>query len=471
MLMVLAPVSVMFAPDALAKSGSGSKSSKKTQEKYAALVVDVDTGKIIYSRYGKSRRYPASLTKMMTLYLTFDAVKHGKLKMNQKMTASAKAARQPSTNLHMSPGDKITVEEAIKALIIRSANDAAMIVAETLGKTQWNFAVMMNRKARELGMRNTVFRNPSGLPDPGQYSTAVDLAKLAIALRRDFPEYYHYFGLKEFEFAGRSYTTHNRVMLQYDGADGVKTGYINASGFNLVTSVKRDDYNIVAVVMGGRTSRSRDSEMVSLLDRSFVQLAKARKSNKHYAKLDMELTKPEPKKAAKVVATKDDDKNGVEMASLQPSAGELQGEGDKGEPVGKIPFKPARKDPAPQPVVKKEPAVTKAPAKVAKAQEPPPAAEEIVSTARDWGVQVGVYGNTQQAKAALQRTRQAAGNFLDGAKEGIVKKGAKKRSFFWARLVNLSKQNADNICRMMEKSPGGCLVIRVKSASSSGSGA
>ncbi|MGE0753533.1 MAG: D-alanyl-D-alanine carboxypeptidase family protein [Alphaproteobacteria bacterium] len=270
----------------IAKASTKKRSSKKraaTQPRSnpandAALVVDADTGRVLYEKNAGATRYPASLTKMMTLYLTFDALKKGKLSLNQQIAVSKKAAAQPATNIKLSVGDRISVEKAIESLVVRSANDSAIVLAEAIGKTEWNFALMMTNKARELGMQSTVFRNPHGLPDDKQYTTAYDMARLAIALRRDFPSYYPYFSLQEMSYNGVNYTSHNKVLKIYPGVDGLKTGYIRASGFNLVTSAKRHGFNLVAVVMGGDSAKERDSEMVGLLDRTFARLNAQKKT-------------------------------------------------------------------------------------------------------------------------------------------------------------------------------------------------
>ena len=238
----------------------------------SALVVDAQTGEVLYEKNADAIRYPASLTKMMTLYLTFDALKSGKLDINQSLAVSAKAASQPQTNISLDAGDRLPLKTAIESVVVRSANDSAMVLGEAIGKTEFNFALMMTQKARELGMKNTVFRNPSGLPDNKQHTTAFDMARLGIALRRDFPEYYHYFKMTSFEYNGITYPGHNHVMARYEGVDGIKTGYIRASGYNLVTSAERDGHRLVAVVLGGSTITGRDDQMISLLDRSFDQL-------------------------------------------------------------------------------------------------------------------------------------------------------------------------------------------------------
>ena len=277
--------------DAASKSKRKYKSKSKVSRsvpavnRFSALVVDASTGRVLYEKNAGSVRYPASLTKMMTLYLTFDALKTGRMTLDQGLPVSLKASRQPQTNIALEQGDTLMVRSAIESLVVRSANDSAMVLAEAIGGTEWNFAVMMTQKARELGMSKTVFRNPSGLPDNKQHTTAYDMARLAIALRRDFPEYYPYFKLHSFTYNGVEYPSHNRVMGRYPGADGVKTGYIRASGFNLVTSVQKDGYNIVAVVMGGQTASARDNQMIQLLDQTFATLE--RKSNSVAQKDDL----------------------------------------------------------------------------------------------------------------------------------------------------------------------------------------
>jgi D-alanyl-D-alanine carboxypeptidase len=242
------------------------------EAKFSALVVDAETGKVLYEKNAGNTRYPASLTKMMTLYLTFEALKNGKINMDDTVNVSDKAASQPQTNISLNAGEKLPVRTAIESLVVRSANDSAMVLAEALGGTEWNFALMMTQKAHELGMKDTVFRNPNGLPDSMQRTTAFDMARLGIALRRDFPEYYPYFSRTSFTYNGIEYPGHNHVMERYSGADGIKTGYTRASGFNLVTSVKRDGYNIVGVIMGGRSANARDNQMIAMLNQTFAQL-------------------------------------------------------------------------------------------------------------------------------------------------------------------------------------------------------
>lgn len=248
---------------------SATSSTPTDPSKDAALIIDGTSGKVLYARNHLQERHPASLTKMMTLYMLFDAIKKGQVSLNSTIPISAHAASQKPTNLHLHSGDEINVDLAIKAIVVRSANDVAAAIAEALGGTEGHFAEMMTAKARALGMRNTFYHNASGLPDDLQITTAADLATLARHLAYDFPQYYHYFSTPSFSFRGVEYPTHDNLIGRYRGTDGIKTGYTGASGFNLVSSVVRDNAHIIGVVMGGRTAIKRDREMMRLLDLAF----------------------------------------------------------------------------------------------------------------------------------------------------------------------------------------------------------
>lgn len=239
----------------------------------AALIVDGVTGKVLYERNADALRYPASLTKMMTLYLLFDALEEKRITLDTTIIASRHSASQPPTKLSVRAGRTITVETAIEALVVRSANDVAVMVAEALGGSEENFAKMMTDAAHALGMRNTTFKNASGLPNSEQRTTASDMALLGRRLAYDFPQYYHYLSATSFRYAGQRYNGHNNVLEQYEGADGIKTGFIRLSGFNLVTSAIRDNTHLVGVVMGGATAAARDREMMALLDQHFDKAA------------------------------------------------------------------------------------------------------------------------------------------------------------------------------------------------------
>lgn len=250
---------------------SSSVQAARTNPKFASLVIDAKTGATLQNSYGDEIRHPASITKLMTLYLTFEALENGKLRMNQSVYVSAHAAAQPRTNLALKAGNSIVVKDIVSGLVVVSANDAASVIAEKLGKTESNFGVMMTQKARQLGMNSTVFKNASGLPHPRQVSTARDIAKLLLAVKRDFPQYYHLLSQRSFKFRGVNYASHNRFGLNYKGAKAGKTGFINASGFNLVTNVEKNGRDIVAVILGGRTAYTRDAAMVKLVDGTLNQ--------------------------------------------------------------------------------------------------------------------------------------------------------------------------------------------------------
>jgi len=237
--------------------------------KYASFVINENTKRIYHNTNADTRYYPASLTKIMTLYMIFDALESKKISMKTKLKVSKRASRQPPSKLYLSPGSTITVKNAIMALITKSANDVATVVAENLGKSERNFAKLMTKKAKQLGMTRTTFKNASGLPNRGQLSTARDMATLGMAIRRNHPKFFKLFKTKHFVYQGTKYTNHNNLLGSYSGTDGIKTGYTSASGFNLVASVERNGQRIIGVVFGGKKARSRDRHMIKLLNRHF----------------------------------------------------------------------------------------------------------------------------------------------------------------------------------------------------------
>ncbi len=242
-------------------------------EKYASIVVDGSTGVVLYSSSADLPRVPASLTKMMTLYLTFEALQSGRISKSTLIPVSAHAASQAPSKLGVKPGQAIDVDTAIKAIVVKSANDVAVALAEYLGGSEDQFAAQMTEKAHRLGMRGTTFHNASGLPDPLQITTARDMALLGLALRKHYPQQYYYFATQDFVFNGRQIHGHNRVLDKVNGADGIKTGYVRASGFNIVTSVSDNGRQLIAVVMGGQTASSRDAQVVNLVNQYLPQVA------------------------------------------------------------------------------------------------------------------------------------------------------------------------------------------------------
>lgn len=239
--------------------------------KFSAITVDARTGKVLFDSDPNGIRHPASLTKMMTLYIVFEELKAKRIKLTTPLSISARAANMAPSKLGLRRGDTITVEQAIKALVIKSANDVAAAIAENLGGSESAFAARMTRTARDLGMARTTYKNASGLPNPGQVTTATDQATLGLRLMRDFPQYYPYFRATQFTFKGRVIRTHNRLLARFPGTDGIKTGYINASGYNLVSSTRRGDKRLVGVVLGGRSGATRDAYMISMLTKAFAK--------------------------------------------------------------------------------------------------------------------------------------------------------------------------------------------------------
>ena len=233
----------------------------------AAIVVDSKTGKVLYSSNADTRTYPASLTKMMTLYMLFEAIDSGRVSLSSRIPVSKHAASQPPSKLGVPAGQSIMVKDAILSLVTRSANDMACAIGEYLGGSESAFAAQMTKRARQLGMSSTTFRNASGLPDNAQVTTARDMAILGRALQDRFPNYFPYFKATSFTYKGTKIGNHNRLLGKYPGVDGIKTGYIRASGFNLVTSVNQRDRRVVAVVLGGKTGSARDQRMAELLKR------------------------------------------------------------------------------------------------------------------------------------------------------------------------------------------------------------
>jgi D-alanyl-D-alanine carboxypeptidase len=311
---------------------------------YADIVVDANSGAVLHATNPDARRHPASLTKIMTLYLLFEQLDAGKLKLDTPLKVSAEASGQSPTKLGLKPGSALAVEDAIKGMVTRSANDAAVVVAEAIAGSEDDFARLMTRKAQALGMNNTVYKNASGLPDDNQITTARDQSTLGRAIQERFPRYYKYFSIRTFTFRGESISNHNHLLGKVEGVDGIKTGYINASGFNLVTSVHRGNRYLVAVVMGGSSGGSRDARMRELINDK-IALASIKRTAPMVAEASgTPEVRPEP-----MVVTKAEAKPAPTMAVA------------KSEPKSE-----AKSEPKPEPMV-----VTKAEPKVAAAKVEP----------------------------------------------------------------------------------------------------
>jgi len=275
---------------------------------FSSIIVDANSGATLSATNPDASRHPASLTKIMTLYLLFERLDSGKMKLDSEMPVSAHAAEQAPTKLGLRPGQTIRVEDAIKGLVTRSANDAAVVIAEAIAGDEDEFATVMTRKARLLGMSKTVYRNASGLPDDDQVTTARDQATLGRAIQDRFPRYYRYFSTVSFTFRGHSISNHNHLLGSVEGVDGIKTGYTRASGFNLVTSMRRGNRHLVGVVMGGRSSGSRDATMRSLLAEN--------------------LEKASTRRSVAAISERNPAGSTIDVAESEPSAGPSQVQGN-----------------------------------------------------------------------------------------------------------------------------------------------
>ena len=271
---ILALLSIIVSP---AMAATKKKSSVDTPNpRYASIVIDADTGAIIHERYADKRLHPASLVKMMTLLMTFDALANGSLTLTSRVPISQHAANQAPSKLGLRPGSSISVKDAILALVTKSANDIATALGEKIGGSEARFAAMMNARALEIGMTKSTFKNASGLHNPQQFTSARDMAVLSRFLVMHHSSYYKYFSTRNFAYNGQNYHNHNRLMETYKGMDGIKTGYIQPSGFNLAASAMRGNTRLIAVVFGGRSTQSRNAHVAELLDQGFAKMGVGR---------------------------------------------------------------------------------------------------------------------------------------------------------------------------------------------------
>jgi len=406
--------------------------------KYASFVMEADTGKTLYSRNADTQTYPASLTKMMTLYLLFEDLKAHKISMRTPLKISARAARQPSSKLNLKRGSTISVHTAIKALVIKSANDVAVTVAENLARSEVSFARRMTRKARDLGMDNTTFRNASGLYHSKQVTTARDMATLGQALYRDFPEYYSFFSLKSFRYKGKTIRTHNKLLKTYSGADGMKTGYIRASGFNIVTSAERNNTRIISVVLGGESSKWRDRQVARLMNKAFQNIAFAANN------IPRPPLNPENKR---LLAEMDALEDPVQLAQADNGASALNttmGEGDAEE-------QPEILTASLFPTARSTANVLRLPT-----TKPQQATKEL-----NWGVQVGAFADASSAHQATQlamaiQTESSAYS----ARRSIEPIRSGQRTLYRARLTQLTAQDASRTCRLLKRDNKPCMTLR-----------
>jgi len=402
---------------------------------YTALVIDAKRNKILHSTKPDAIVYPASLTKMMTVYLLFEAIEAKKLNANTRMVVSKHAAKQPPTKLGLKAGKKISVVNAILGILTKSANDASVVVAEKLAGSEAKFAIMMTNKAKQLGMKNTVFKNASGLPHKQQVTTARDMIKLSQAMLKRFPRYYRYFATQKFRYDGRTYRNHNKLLGRVKGVDGLKTGYTNAAGFNLAASAKRGDQRIFAVVTGGKSGNWRDRRMAQLIEDAFerifldsIVIPKAKPVFQGWGK------KRQPPKSR--------------LFEEVPVPADLPAFRLKGAAVEKQTTKPTYANRSIQKDVGKQDHETK--------RDKTLASDPI---SRGWGIQIGIFEKAQEAFDQAQSALDSLS--IDTARVSIIETNAVSDRKFKAHLVGLDKWQAVRLCEKLMDYDVRCVAVPV----------
>jgi len=497
---------------ALASAPSQARSSQKLgpnhatdNPRYAAIVVDANSGATLRQASADSLRHPASLTKIMTLYLLFERIESGKLKLYAQLPVSEEAASQAPTKLGLKPGQTIAVEDAIKALITKSANDAAVVIAEALAGSEGEFATLMTRKARALGMNRTVYRNASGLPDDDQVTTARDQARLGILIQDRFPRYYRYFAISNFTYHGDTMRNHNRLLGRVAGVDGIKTGYTRASGFNLVTSVRRGARHIVAVVMGGNSGAERDAQMRDLIDRHIVEASVKREAPKiAQAPAPAEVrseARAEPRPEARavprtmprivivpVVPSPSETAAAIIPPAVPGSSDPINPTAVKTVPIragfGPLPFphlnayapapefgsaalesSPLRGPSEPQTNEPEAPAA--APTITGNIGAQPVATELARPSNRSagapggWAIQVGAFEQEGEARHRLNIARSKAAELLGAADPYTERTTKGEKTFYRARFAGFDRTKADAACKLLQQNDMTCLAIKL----------
>ena len=445
----------------------------------ASIVVDAVSGEVLSASNADTSTYPASLTKMMTLYLLFEAMQDGRVKLTDTITFSKNSAGKAATNLNVDSGDRISVETAILALVVRSANDAATAIAEQLGGTEAGFARLMTNKAQMLGMTRTTFRNANGLPDAKQRTTARDMATLSVALIRDFPQYYGYFKRTSFKYRGVTYRGHNKLLKSFKGYDGIKTGYIRASGFNLASSAERDGRRLVVVVLGGSSPSMRDRKVADLLTSGFKSqrgtgtliAAKAPLSGQVKAAAPAPADTAAESMVEDVIANiliKPAQAASVEERDQPVSA--LQLAGLKGlTPLLKPGTRP-KTEPAAAAVALASPVLKPGTSAKVDLAEAEPFVPDAQATTVVWkadgayGIQVGAYSKYNAAQKAAQTATKAESQLLADARIIIdTQKMNNGSKLYRARVAGLSKTDAQTACRNLKAKRTDCLVLKIDS--------
>ncbi|MBS7704012.1 serine hydrolase [Chelatococcus asaccharovorans] len=452
---------------------------------FAAMVVDAKTGRTLYAKNEDEPRIPASITKVMTLYLLFEQLDQRRISLNTPLQVSAKAAAQPPTKLGVRPGTTIKVDDAINAMVTLSANDVSMVVAENLGGSEEQFARMMTTKARALGMSRTTFRNPHGLPaSPPNITTARDLIVLGRAIQERFPQYYAYFETRSFKYGSRTIRSHNRLLDRIEGVDGIKTGYTRASGFNLLTSAKSGGREVVASVLGGRSAASRDNIMADLITSNLPQAYAGARQSSALAFASASETRDTAKPVAVASAAQDalEETTGSISPSRQPKAINLanirpvvaSASGSTATPSQSMQWNRAAAAMAPLPSHTEAPAAkalavkapaAKAPAattiaKVEAKPEPRNEAAAKVERVSGWVIQLGATADADKANDILNQAKTKSRGTLAKASpftEKVTKGGT---TLYRARFSGFDPDSAQAACKTLKKQGFSCFATR-----------
>ncbi len=454
--------------------------SAKPNHKYASIVLDAESKQVISERYADKKLHPASLTKMMTVYMVFDALQRGEWSWQTRLYVSQHAQNQVPSKLGVRKGERITVEDAVKALIVKSANDVAVVVAENYAGSERAFATEMTRAAKRIGMSRTVFRNASGLHHAKQVSTARDMAVLGLALMEDFPQFYDYFSLTSFRYKGKRYRGHNALMKTYPGMDGLKTGYTRASGFNLVSSAKRNGKRLIGVVFGGKKSRSRNRHMAALLDQGFRLVGSGvYMANNRIGTPPIPSAKPTQALTIAALDTNidigaddsmEDNSQIVEQGSAsiprlavsdgwrvlrkEPIATDTVSVAYKEE--SSLSIETQKKIVAAVKALKDKQAVAELAMIETAAGFMLPDPKPAVDVSGDWGVQVGAFNSRIKSDQAIRQARSVVPHLLSHAKGVNHQTRHKNGTYLYrARLTGLDKKYAQAVCEELQD----CLVV------------
>jgi len=462
--------------------------------RYAAFVMDAATGEVLHARYADKHLYPASLTKMMTLYMVFQALDRGEITLDQRITVSRNAASEPPSKLGIPAGGTIRVQDVIYSLVTRSANDIATAIGEALGGSESRFTQLMTQEARRLGMSNTTFRNAHGLPNTQQISTARDMGLLSQALLRDFPHYFHYFSTRNWTYNGTTYRNHNHLMSSYDGMDGLKTGYIRASGFNLAATAVRGNLRLIAVLFGGRTADTRNRAVRDLLDNAF--------ESERGRYLVANGTTEIQRFVAPLPPTRPGDGDGftglagnnmpdrvldplpVRFADF-PTPGSNPRRHQavaSNESTPPLPSPPSPPEPPPSVAsssAASEPSASTGTDRIAalisgselilnEVEQGSADAATTVSTesapVSKWGIQIGAFREEAAGQQAIDRARNTAQGILDSADGVIIPINTSEGPMYRARLIGFDQATAASACSQIMDGGSPCLTIAPNTA-------